>query len=71
MAAVQPHMYLHNALHSNLVIFKSSGSDNFAIILKSFTFQSGYIQIKAEREALPEKTNFTFQSGYIQMICKV
>ena len=36
------------ALHSNLVIFKYSNYNLYVIAPCSFTFQSGYIQIKGE-----------------------
>ena len=38
-------------------------------IVKSFTFQSGYIQIDTYIDACFIKVFFTFQSGYIQIGC--
>ena len=34
----------------------------------TFTFQSGYIQIRGEKIDLNISINFTFQSGYIQIM---
>ena len=54
------------SLHSNLVIFKSNGS-NGELIEVNFTFQSGDIQICQYFKHYIFLFNFTFQSGDIQI----
>ena len=58
-------------LHSNLVIFKLYPDELKHYILRHFTFQSGYIQIKQQRFADEYIISFTFQSGYIQIMEKL
>ena len=55
-------------LHSNLVMFKLSGTPSFTLNPCTFTFQSGYVQIKRGQWIERHHYDFTFQSGYVQMI---
>ena len=60
------HMFVLS-LHSNLVLFKFDFV-SLNIFFISFTFQSGYIQIKLVVYIVQNKGAFTFQSGSIQII---
>ena len=55
------------ALHSNLILFKSSKNRGQGVFMCGFTFQSGSIQIISDTAMSLMSRDFTFQSGSIQI----
>ena len=56
-----------NTLYIPIWLYSNAFEQIFLLPMTSFTFQSGYIQMRSKLNALYAFVTFTFQSGYIQI----